>query len=201
MAHQLVLCDLGGVVVEVESDRLVHQVAQLTHRSADEVYAAIYREDLLLPFELGRISPRAYYEGLKEALPLPWSYEQFMRAWNGILQESPRASAILPRLRRRHTLIALSNTNVLHLQQMQAAMPGLSLFHAWVASCEVGMRKPDPEIYRLALSRARVRAHEAVYIDDRPEMVEAGRRLGLTAIRFETDRQLEEELRALGINV
>ena len=201
MAYQLILCDLGGVVVDVESDRLIHHVATLLGRSFEDVQAAVYHRDLLGPFELGRIRPQAYYEGLKVRLPLPWTYEQFVRAWNDVFRENGEVTEIMQRLRGRHRLIALSNTNELHLAYIKTMMPSLAVFDDWVASCEVGLRKPDPDIYHLALQRAGLNPTAAVYIDDRPELVEAGRGVGLTSIRFENSRQLEEELRAIGVNM
>lgn len=201
MAYELVMFDLGGVALEVESDRLVHQVAQLMGRTFEEVQRAIYDEELLLPFELGRITPQAYFEGLKERLRLSWTYEQFVKAWNGIFNENRDVTQLMQRLRKRHKLLALSNTNVLHLEHIQSSFPALSIFDHWVASCDVGLRKPDPKIYLLALERAGVRPAAAVYIDDRPELVEAGRGAGLTAIRFENGEQLAQELRAAGLNV
>ena len=194
---EAVLCDLGGVVVEVNADQLVQQVSQLLNRPFDDVQQAVYHSELLLPFELGRIAPEAYYAGLRQLLSLPWSYEQFVSAWTGFFLENRDVTSLLARLRQRHTLVALSNTNVLHLRYLRDSLPSLQCFHAWVASCEVGLRKPDPAIYQLALARAAVAAPVAVYIDDRPELVEAGRAVGLTAIRFESARQLEAELRAL----
>lgn len=201
MSYSLVITDLGGVVVHVDSDRLVHQVSQLIGRPFEDVQQAVYHEELLLPFELGRIKPHAYYEGLKGRLKLPWTYEQFVRGWNGIFTENQEVTWILRRLHDRHRLIVLSNTNELHINHLKASMPSLSIFHDWIASCEVGLRKPDPQIYRLALERSGARPAAAVYIDDRPELVEAGRSLGLTGIRFETSRQLEDDLRAIGLNV
>src|SRR3989338_9392329 len=109
MAYQLVVFDLGGVAVEVESDRLVHQVAKLLERTFEEVQAAIYHEELLLPFELGRIRPQAYYEGLKARLKLPWTYEQFVLAWNGIFRENVEVTSLMRRLGGRHKLTGLSN--------------------------------------------------------------------------------------------
>ena len=41
MSYELAIFDLGGVVVEVESDRLIHQVAQLTGRTFEEVQAIV----------------------------------------------------------------------------------------------------------------------------------------------------------------
>ena len=199
MHRELVIFDLGGVVVDVESDRLVHQVAQLLGRSFEDVQAVIYHQELLLPFELGKIRAPVYYEGLKARLGLPWTYEQFVGAWNGIFTENLDVTHMMARLRHRHKLIALSNTNELHLRHIRTSFASLHIFDDWIASCDVGLRKPDPMIYRLALERMGVKPQAAVYIDDRPELVEAGREVGLTAIRFEHGRQLEQDLQALGL--
>ena len=201
MDYQLVMFDIGGVAVEVESDRLVHQVAQLLGRPFEEIQQRVYHQDLLLPFELGRISARSYYEGLKEALKLPWPYERFVTAWNDIFRENVDVTRIMHRLGARHRLIALTNTNELHLAHLRRSLPSLSILKDWVASCEVGLRKPDPQIYFLALKRSGLRSAQAVYIDDRPELVEAGRSIGLTGVRFESAKQLEEDLQAIGLNL
>ena len=201
MAYRAVLFDLGGVVLEAEADRLVHQVAQVLGRPFEEVHKVVYDRELLLPLELGCIDPRQYYEGVTAQLKLPWSYEQFANFWNDTLSERPDVVSILQRLREHHTLVALTNTNVLHLEYTKKQFPSLAVFHDWVASCEVGMRKPDPKIYQLAVRRAGVKVQEVVYVDDRPEMIEGGKAVGLTAIRFESAAQLERDLRALGLAV
>ena len=199
MNYDLVMFDLGGVALEVESDRQVHQVAQLVGRTFEEVHRAIYDDKLLLPFEVGKISAEVYYQGLQERLHLSWSYQQFVGAWNGIFNENRDVTDLMKRLRKRYKLLALSNTNVLHLDHIKSSFPALSIFDHWVASCEVGMRKPEPEIYAFAAKQAGVRPQAAIYIDDRPELVEAGRAAGLKAIRFESGDQLIEALRAVGI--
>ncbi len=199
--YELILCDMGGVLVDVESDRLLHWMSQSMGRSLEEVERAVYHPELLLPFELGQITPRDYYTGLKKALELSWTYEQFVSMWNGVLKENSEVLPLIERLRKRHKLIALSNTNTLHLEYMRTSLPTLSLLHDWIASCEVGLRKPDPAIYALAVARGGARPSTTIYIDDRPELVEAGRRAGLMAIRFENGQQLEQDLRAIGINV
>lgn len=201
MMYELVLFDLGGVVVEVESDRLIHQVSQLIGRSFEQVQKVVYHEELIIPLELGHISASVYYDGLKRRLKLPWSYEQFTAAWNGIVSENRDVTWIMERLRKRHTLIALSNTNELHIEYVKRTMPSLVVFHDWVASYQVGLRKPDPQIYQLALERAGVRAERAVYVDDRPELVDAGRSVGMKAVRFENSQQLEQDLQSIGLNL
>jgi putative hydrolase of the HAD superfamily len=161
----------------------------------------VYHQELLLPFELGRITARVYYEGLKQSLKLPWAYQRFVTAWNDIFRENTDVTRIMHRLAARHRLIALTNTNELHLTHLRTMIPSLSVIKDWVASCEVGSCKPDPEIYFEALKRSGMLPRQAVYVDDRPEMVEGGRGLGITAVRFENSRQLEQDLQAIGLNL
>ncbi|WP_369850522.1 HAD-IA family hydrolase [Deinococcus sp. RM] len=61
------------------------------------------------------------------------------------------------------------------------------------------LMKPNPAIYRAALTLAAVAPHEAVMIDDRAQNTEAARRVGMHAIRYENAAQLREELAALGV--
>jgi HAD superfamily hydrolase (TIGR01509 family) len=75
------------------------------------------------------------------------------------------------------------------------------MFDGWIASCDVGLRKPDPEMYQHALEHTGARAEQTIYIDDRPEMVEAGKGAGLIAIRYESSRQLEQDLQKIGLNL
>lgn len=59
-------------------------------------------------------------------------------------------------------------------------------FDAFVSSCEVGMRKPDPEIFQLAMGIAQVSSDECLYIDDRLLIVEAAKNAGINAIQHKT---------------
>lgn len=201
MLYALVIFDIGNVVVEVASDKLIHEVSQLVGEPVEHVKKVVYNDEHLVPFELGHVSATVYYKSLKKTLKLPWSYEQFVSSWNAIFKENADVTQILHRLSKHHKLIALTNTNRLHLEHIKAAFPSLSVLNDWVASCEVGLRKPDPAIYQLALERARVFARDAVYIDDRPDLVEAGRSVGIKAICFKNSRQLNEDLQALGLNL
>lgn len=71
------------------------------------------------------------------------------------------------------------------------------IFDLFVSSCYVGLRKPQPEIYRLALSLTQRQPDECCFIDDRPENLEPARKLGMHAIRMEGVDQLQAALAAL----
>ena len=58
----------------------------------------------------------------------------------------------------------------------------LELFDVVVDSCDVGLRKPDPAIFRLTCERLGVAPEAAVFLDDTRRHVEAARQIGLQAI-------------------
>jgi epoxide hydrolase-like predicted phosphatase len=57
------------------------------------------------------------------------------------------------------------------------------LFDAVVISAEVGLHKPQPEIYRLAAERLEVEPAECIFVDDLKENCEGAEAVGMTAIR------------------
>ena len=61
-------------------------------------------------------------------------------------------------------------------------MPPHDRFDVVLFSCEVGLRKPNPAIYELALERLGVAAEAALFLDDFAAMAEGARRVGMTAI-------------------
>lgn len=77
------------------------------------------------------------------------------------------------------------------------------LVHEWriadafddlVLSAEVGLAKPDPAIYRLALSRLGVEAQQAVFVDDFEVNVIAARQVGMQAVHFRSPDQARRDV-------
>lgn len=71
-------------------------------------------------------------------------------------------------------------------------------FDAFISSCDVGMRKPDPSIFKLAMGIAQVNPEQCYYFDDRPMLVEAARRTGINVFQhtnFETTKQILENIK------
>jgi len=88
-------------------------------------------------------------------------------------------------------------TNSLSTESELMARPGFEgLFLGIVSSRDVGMAKPDSEIFRLALQRAEVSACDAVFLDDAPAHVAAAKRLGMDALRFRSTAQAIADLTA-----
>jgi len=68
------------------------------------------------------------------------------------------------------------------------------LFHAFVESSVVGLRKPDPRIYQHLLGLLGIAPGEAVFLDDIGRNLKTARQLGMTTIKVETPGQALGEL-------
>jgi putative hydrolase of the HAD superfamily len=72
------------------------------------------------------------------------------------------------------------------------------LFDAFISSCEVKMRKPDPDMFKLAMGVALAQPSQCVYFDDRIMFVNAAQKLGIRAFQhtsFEGTKKILEELK------
>ena len=94
-------------------------------------------------------------------------------------------------------LYALTNFSAETWPIAQHRCPTLALFEDVVVSAEVGLTKPDPRIFTLAIGRCRLRPAHTVFVDDLPANVDAAAAAGLHALQFRTPARLRDELETL----
>jgi putative hydrolase of the HAD superfamily len=73
------------------------------------------------------------------------------------------------------------------------------IFKPCILSCEVGLEKPQKEIYELALRELRVDAMNCVFTDNKPEYLKIPKELGFHVIHFQNNTQFIRELKKIGI--
>ncbi|WP_323798891.1 HAD family phosphatase [Parasphingorhabdus sp.] len=96
-------------------------------------------------------------------------------------------------------LFAISNFGAESWAQFRPSAPIFGIFSDIVISGEEKLIKPDAAIFELALKRFDRRADQCLFIDDRRENIKAGQAVGLAGHHFKDSRQLERELKALGL--
>ena len=113
----------------------------------------------------------------------------------------PGSLALVARLAQpRQVLLATLNNESRELNLYRIEKFGLrNYFTVFFSSCFLGVQKPDPQIYRLALDLSQRAPEECVFIDDRPVNLECARQLGIHTIQFLNAAQLEGDLRSLGV--
>lgn len=83
--------------------------------------------------------------------------------------------------RTRGLVTAILTNNVREWSDWRDVIP-VDEFDVVVDSCEVGLRKPDPAIWELTLTRMALPASEVVFLDDHPANVAAARELGMLGV-------------------
>lgn len=119
-------------------------------------------------------------------------------------QEEIEATArLIPELKMAgYRVIVLSNMSKEYIDFLRKK-PVYSHFDEEIISCEVGLVKPEREIYELLLTRYGLRPEETIFIDDRQENVDAAAELGITPFLFDRrnpEKSCEELKIKLGIS-
>ncbi|MCC6344215.1 MAG: HAD family phosphatase [Bryobacterales bacterium] len=195
-----VIFDLGGVIVPLDFQTLYGRISERCAVPAAEIPHRIAATELVPLLETGRMSGEEFTERISESLGLVATPEEFQFLWNSLFPPYTFIDEdLLARIKKRHRLLLLSNTNALHFERVVESYPLLRQFDQYVLSYKVGALKPSPEIYQAAIASAGCAAEECFFTDDIADYVEGARRAGIDAVRFESQAQIAAELRARGV--
>jgi len=199
-----VIFDLGRVLIDFDHLIAAKKIAPFTDMTPREIYGLFFDSEITVRFEEGRISPEEFFSKVRQMLHLRLDYDAFLPIWNQIFFLTPKNHAVYAlakNLKRKYGLVLLSNVNVLHFEYVVKHFPVFDVFDHIVASYQVGVTKPSPVIYRKALELVSVEPHQAFYTDDRVELVEGARALGIRASVFKDPEQLQQDLAAAGVTL
>lgn len=127
--------------------------------------------------------------------------EAYDKRWLEMVGSAIEGSvAILEELNQRGVpLYSLTNWNGDKFRLTRRRFEFLELFRGILVSGEVGLKKPDPEIFQLLCQRYILDPKDTVFIDDSPKNVDTARRLGFSAIHFQSPACLREGLQGMGL--
>ena len=193
--------DIGGVLIDIHPERTYQYLSD----SAD-VEVSMVKEsfpwDAHDQYERGIINNEDWFITYKESLPQPCCLKRsdFWNAWKLLLGEEKNTVNILEALNKQYSIWLLSNTNPKHIQdEIEKRYLFPSLINGAVYSFDVGVRKPEKEIYEIAMQRANANPQECLFIDDLLENIQAAKQIGIEGIHFISSEQLKQELVHLGI--
>lgn len=194
---KLFLCDLGNVLINFDHRIAVRRIREFTDRSFDEVYQFFFDSPLTKDFEEGRLSPEEFFRRVKTKLGIRGlAFRDFVPIWNEIFFDNKGMMELLRKLKKSYRLHLVSNINELHYGYIVSRFPEhIAIFDDVCLSCRLGRRKPDRAIYRRAIEAAGVEAGEAFYADDREDLVDVARRLGIRSFLFKSVAGFRAELK------
>ena len=188
------LFDFGGVLIDIDYARTPNAFRRLSRAGSTVEYSQATQAALFDEFETGQLTPAEFRAGLRAAYDLDATDAQIDAAWHALLLDVPAERlALVAELRRQgHQTALLSNTNALHIAEINRRLAAQYGFRHGIADCldrvfysqEVGLRKPGEEIFRHALREMNWQPEDVLFIEDSPKHVATARRLGLRVLHL-----------------
>jgi putative hydrolase of the HAD superfamily len=197
-----VFWDIGGVVLTNGWDHNSRMEAAKTFQLEWEEFRE--RHDLSFPaFDAGQITLDQYLDRTLFYRARAFTREEYTAFMFAQSKEYPETRQLLRDVSRTQKyFVASINNEPLELNNYRIEAFGLrENFQVFFSSCYLHARKPEEQIFRIALEVSQRPAQECAFIDDRSLNLENPRRLGMQVIHHKTAAQTRAELKALGIEV
>ena len=187
---EAVIWDLGGVILRTEDRRLRAAWESRLNLPEGELAKLLFAGEMGRKAALGQAQAEDVWRWVGSRLEL--TPEELERLQHEFWQGDQLDSALIQFIRelRQDFRTALLSNAWPGMRQMIENEWGIAdCFDDLFISAEIGLAKPDPKIYRLALDRLDLPPARAVFIDDFNENVRAAAALGLRAIQFLSSKQ------------
>ena len=181
-----IILDLGGVLLNIDYHKTKNAFQYLGFEEFDKMYSQYSADAVFAQLETGVISNQVFYETMIQRSGGRISAPSIKLAWNAMLLNfRTETLEFLEKLSEKYSLFLLSNTNAIHLaafEEIFRAETGEdslnNYFKKAYYSHEVGLRKPNEDIFEFVLADANIEASETMFIDDSYNNIETAGRLG-----------------------
>lgn len=175
-----IIFDFGDIFINLDKQATIDGLERLGLSSWNEDL-----DQLNISFEKGQISRDAFLLGIQKQIPNA-TIDEILMAWNAVLLDFPLYRLeFLQLLSKKFRLFLLSNTDAIHIDHFEQR-EGASFFGDFYQcfekvyfSYEMGMRKPDAEIYTTLINRHELAPKRTLFVDDKKDNTDAAKALGL----------------------
>ncbi len=201
-AIRAIFWDVGGVLLTNAWDRTQRTTA-LQHFHLDEEEFHDRHEMVVSSFERGKITLDEYLDRTVFYRTRPFTRDEFRDFMYALSQPFPEVLAFAQKLSDSGKyFMGTINNESRELNYYRIEKYGLrNMFRIFISSCFVGFRKPERDIYRLALETTQIPAAECCFVDDRSLNLECAAKLGMQTIEMQTVEQLRADLGKIGVGV
>jgi len=197
MAIKALIFDLEGVLLQTADEDLPTTLARQLGRPVEDVRPAFYSE-INDRVDLGHGTQEDFWDHVLQSLGLPQSERIILeKFYETELYIDQRMLEAVRAYRKRYKTGLLSNYTCDLRGRLQTHWSVDGAFDEIIISCEVGLIKPDPAIYRLMLERLGCRAEESVFVDDKQINIDGAAALGMKTVLFNSVEQGLADLDAI----
>lgn len=181
-----IIFDLGGVIYDIDYHKTIDAFGLLGIDQAEFLYSQAQQTPLFDNYEIGAISTEQFIYELKAALNKEIPDSLIIQAWNALLLGVPAHRLdFLLQLKEQYATYLLSNTNELHIRQIDQELREMNAgslsnyFNEVYLSFELGMRKPHKETFIEVVDRLALDPNETLFIDDSSQHLIGANQAGL----------------------
>jgi glucose-1-phosphatase len=200
MKFKAVIFDFGNVIINIEFQRIYQTFAKFTSKPIAYIEKRITEDQIFRRYESGQFTDEEFREVIRQTLGFPLSDHEVDTAWNAILLDIPTDRIdLIHKIRQKYPVFLLSNTNNIHITASNNYLKkthGINsldiLFDRLFLSYEMGMWKPDTEIYYEVLRSINLEPKEVVFFDDNLQNIESAKAIGMQTILVESTTSVVE---------
>jgi len=187
---ETIIFDLGGVLFDIDYSLTQKAFIDLGATGFHKQYSQQVQNGIFDQFEKGNITPNHFRKEVLKWLPATITEEQVDNAWNALLIGFPPEKVeLVKHLKNRYKIFLLSNTNDIHLSAVLDMMEAQynngimnELFEKTYYSCQMGMRKPDEEIFTHVVKEHNLNPSSTLFVDDLAKNIEGAAKVGLQTL-------------------
>jgi putative hydrolase of the HAD superfamily len=175
-----IIFDFGDIFINLDKPALHNALQSL---GIEDWNAEL--SELNESFEKGKCSEESFLSGLQKYTS-DKNLDEIKSSWCTVLDDFPiHRLEFLEKLKSSYELFLLSNTDSIHIAHFQKTV-GTEFYNRFYTcfekvyfSFEMGLRKPQPEIYQQVLNENKLFAAETLFVDDKKENTDAAELLGI----------------------
>lgn len=194
--YSTVFFDWSGVVADDSGDDFIESSLREIGATNMQIPEIIKNE--FSQFMLGQISENEYWDKLKNNYGL--NVDDFrigyFNKWQGI-KPNIHIIELVHKLKSNGFKIGLISNIISPVRDIIKQFGYYDVFDEAILSCEVGLLKPQKDIYELALHRMGAVAQESIFIDDKQSNLDTANTMGFTTLLAKTPEQIISEVNKL----
>ena len=196
---ETLLFDLGGVVIEIDFDRVLWRWETISALSFAELKSTFHFDTAYQRHERGEIDGADYFAYLRNLLKLDGSDDEIVAGWNAVfVTEIPTVLAAISKARKQFPCYAFTNTNPTHLAAWQADYPAIfRSFDKIFISFDLGLRKPERLAFDAIVADIGVAHANILFFDDTRENIAGAEAAGLQTVYVQSPDDIHYALENL----
>ena len=186
--------DFGGVIINLDYSKPVDEFKKLGILDSKKLYSKKEQTKLFDSLECGQISDVTFLNEIRKKSNTN-DLELIKKAWNSILLNIPEERFhLLKKLSSKYKLFLLSNTNSIHLKEIITSYGEkkwknfISIFNDVYFSNQIGMRKPNENIFFYVINKNKLDVSKTLFIDDSPQHIKTAKKIGFKTYHL-TDKE------------